>query len=131
DRGHEVDGDAAVDPGQGDRGELELVREHGAVLADEVGDQVDPGRGVGGEGDLVGPGPDEPRDLGPDYLAGVHPPVPVEVAAVLEVAVELVDGLAHDPGRWRSGGRVQVDLVPYRREVSPDLVPLRRHKREG
>ena len=53
DRRHEAHQDPAVDPGQGDRRELELVGEHRPVALEQVGDQVDAGRGVGDEGDLV------------------------------------------------------------------------------
>ena len=90
---------AAVDPGQRDGRELELVGEHRPVALEQVDDQVDAGRGVGHERDLVGLRPDEAGDLPPDLLAPLEPGVPVAVAALLELAVEAVDRLAHRAGR--------------------------------
>ena len=87
-RGHEAHGHAAVDPRQRDRGELELVREHGAVALEQVGDQVHARRGVGHERDLVRLRADEARDAAPGLLAPLEPGVPVEIAARLELVVE-------------------------------------------
>jgi hypothetical protein len=117
-----------VDPGQGDRGELQLVAQHGAVGADEVGDEVHPRRGVGRERDLLRLRPDEGRHLRADLLPALHPVVPVHVAAFLELAVEAVDGEAHGRRRQAGGGGVQVDAAAQGREVLADLVPGDRHE---
>jgi hypothetical protein len=130
-RGHEADGHAAVDPGQGHRRELELVRQHRPVALQQVGDQVHARRGVGDEGDLVRLRPDEAGDSLPDDLAPLDPGVPVAVSAFLELGVEARRCLAHRPRRNRRGGGVQVDLVVQAREVAPHLVPQRGHGAQG
>ena len=126
-RGHEMDGNPAVDPGDGHGRELELVGQHGPVAAQEVHDQVHSRRGVGDERDLLRLRAHERGHARADLLPALHPRVPLRVAPLLQLAVEALDGEADGRGRQAGGGRVEVDAPLQGGEVLPHLVPREGH----
>jgi hypothetical protein len=125
---HEEHADPAVDPRKRDGRELRLDGEDRPLFAEQVHDQVDPGRRVGDERDLVGVGAHETGHADPDALDPLQPLLPGPVALLFELAIVGVDGGA-DGARCRAArGRVEVDPPGEDGEITPDLAPRSGHR---
>ncbi len=127
DGGYELHLGAPMDEGQGNGGELQFVREHGAVRSHEIGQDVHSLGGVGDEGDLVGLGSDETRHPAPDHLDLGQPGFPAVVAAFFEFPLVTGDFLPYPAGGDRSGGRVQVYAVLGPGKILAEVVPIAAH----